>query len=254
MRSEPQRRCGGLGLARAIHSRARCCGIRRWDVAEAAPVPISRRAGSLRDGARARRSSGSGVRLHRPRLDGPARRLAAGWRDFSAGAAGGLMLAAAPGSTASLAVVPVLAVIGGCLRRRGRCRGRRGACRSPNPSRDPRRSSCSSAAPHLAAESRAPSHSGSADGAWPRSWESTSTSAEASKASSLGGAAGLGYSLATARSEGGLAAPRGRKRLRRRQARPLPRADWPHSVLTLAGRPLVGGHHPRIAQASGVAG
>ncbi len=65
----------------------------------------------------------------------------------------------------------------------------------------------------------------------------------------IGGAAGLGYAAATARSDGGLAAPRGRQRLR---AIGLTSAACGLAAfaVTLADRPLVGGTIHRIAQAS----
>jgi hypothetical protein len=65
----------------------------------------------------------------------------------------------------------------------------------------------------------------------------------------IGGAAGLGYAAATSRSVGGLAAPRGRQRLR---AIGLTSAACGLAAfaVTLADRPLVGGTIHRIAQAS----
>jgi DNA-binding winged helix-turn-helix (wHTH) protein len=65
----------------------------------------------------------------------------------------------------------------------------------------------------------------------------------------IGGAAGLGYALATHGAEGGLAAPRGRDR--------VAAIAWVSGAtalaalaLTLSGRPLVGGTIHRIAEAS----
>jgi DNA-binding winged helix-turn-helix (wHTH) protein len=65
----------------------------------------------------------------------------------------------------------------------------------------------------------------------------------------LGGAAALGYAAATSRAEGGLAAPRGRRRL---SAVLITAAACGIGALSLAlfGRPLVGGTVHTIAQAS----
>jgi hypothetical protein len=65
----------------------------------------------------------------------------------------------------------------------------------------------------------------------------------------IGGAAGLGYAIATPRPEGGLAAPRGRGRF---YAAVLTAALCGMGALglTVAGRPLVGGTLHAIARAS----
>ena len=65
----------------------------------------------------------------------------------------------------------------------------------------------------------------------------------------IGGAAGLGYSVATSRFQGGLAAPRGRHRL---VATSVTAAACGLAALGLAlgGRPLVGGTIHAIAQMS----
>ena len=65
----------------------------------------------------------------------------------------------------------------------------------------------------------------------------------------IGAASGLAYSLSTLGSEGGLAAPRGRKRLRA-VALTAAACGVAALALTLAGRPLVGGTIHAIAQAS----
>jgi hypothetical protein len=65
----------------------------------------------------------------------------------------------------------------------------------------------------------------------------------------IGGAAGLGYGLATWRAEGGLATPRGRDRLRTILAMSLACA-MAALALTSAGRALVGGTVHAVAQAS----
>lgn len=65
----------------------------------------------------------------------------------------------------------------------------------------------------------------------------------------IGGAAGLGYSLATSHSEGGLAAPRGRRRLGVTGATAAA-CGLAALALALAGRPLVGGTVHFIAERS----
>jgi hypothetical protein len=65
----------------------------------------------------------------------------------------------------------------------------------------------------------------------------------------IGGAAGLGYAMATRHAKGGLAAPRGRRRL---QAAALTAAccGLGALALTLTGRPLIGGTVHAIARAA----
>ena len=65
----------------------------------------------------------------------------------------------------------------------------------------------------------------------------------------IGAAAGLGYGLATRHSDGGLAAPRGRRRLAA-VAVTAAACGLAALALALAGRPLVGGTIHLIAQAS----
>ncbi len=108
--SEVLRRLGtrpGHALARALLRDT------RWDAAEAGPVPILGQAAPV----------ATAKALVRLRLRRAARITAARWTGASlgsglagllGGAVGGLILAASPGSAASMAVVPVLAVIGGC--------------------------------------------------------------------------------------------------------------------------------------------
>jgi hypothetical protein len=66
----------------------------------------------------------------------------------------------------------------------------------------------------------------------------------------IGGAAGLGYSLATPTSQGGLAAPRGRRRLAT-AGLTAAACGLAALALALAGRPLVGGTIHAIAQSAG---
>jgi hypothetical protein len=65
----------------------------------------------------------------------------------------------------------------------------------------------------------------------------------------IGAAAGLGYSLTTSGSEGGLAAPRGRRRLAVAGATAAA-CGLAALALALAGRPLVGGTIHHIAESS----
>jgi hypothetical protein len=65
----------------------------------------------------------------------------------------------------------------------------------------------------------------------------------------IGGAAGLGYSLATSHADGGLAAPRGGRRVVVASATAAA-CGIAALALALAGRPLVGGTIHLIAEAS----
>jgi hypothetical protein len=65
----------------------------------------------------------------------------------------------------------------------------------------------------------------------------------------IGAAAGLAYALTTSRADGGLAAPRGRRRIEVVAAMSLA-CGLAALAITMTGRPLVGGTIHRIAQAS----
>ena len=219
----------------------------RWDVAEAGPVPILgqpaaastalelvklrlQRAASLA----ARRSAGAAV--------------GAGTAGMLAGGIGGLILAAAPGSAASMAVVPVLAAIGaGCGAAGGAGVG------------------AGLSAAEAAARSR-PTFAlvcGSALGGglagftvqWLARWTLAALIGlnfdirGGLEGLVIGGAAGLAYSMATLHSDGGLAAPRGRRRLLTVAAVAIA-CGLSTMALALAGRPLVGGTIHEIADAS----
>jgi hypothetical protein len=84
------------------------------------------------------------------------------------GAAGGLILTAAPGSVASMAVVPVLAVIGGCCGAGGGAGVGAGLSVAESVARS-RRAVALVCGAAMGAASRASPRSGSADGAW-RPW------------------------------------------------------------------------------------
>jgi len=247
----------GLGTAEALrrldtrpgHAFARAL-LRdtRWDAAGAGSVPI---VGQPAPVATARA-------LIRLRLKRASREVAAKWAGASvgaglagalAGASGGLILASVPGSAAPFAVVPVLALIGaGCGAAGGAGVG------------------AGMAAAEAVARSRrtvALLFGAAAGGAlagtaaqWLGRW---SLAALVGVHLNLGGglegliigaAAGLGYGLATSGTEGGLAAPRGSRRLR---VAVLTAATCGLAALMLtgAGMTLVGGTIHMIATGTG---
>ena len=86
----------------------------RWDSAEAGPVPIRGQPGAVRHGRASWCCCGCGAPRTWPRRGGRARRSAAESPASSPAPLGALLLMVAPGSTAPFALVPVLALIGGC--------------------------------------------------------------------------------------------------------------------------------------------
>jgi DNA-binding winged helix-turn-helix (wHTH) protein len=219
----------------------------RWDAAEAGPVPIVGEPSPL---ATARELVA--LRLRRAATFAASRwagaSLGGGIAGIIAGAAGGAILAAAPSSSASLDLAPVLAVIGGCCGAAGGAGVGAGL----------------SVAESIARSRRVPALvCGAALGGgvvglvaqWLGRW-SLATLVGVNVATGgglegllIGAGAGLGYGLSTRRSQGGLAAPRGPKRL---QVIGLTATACGLAALalTLAGRPLVGGTIHAIAQAS----
>jgi DNA-binding winged helix-turn-helix (wHTH) protein len=219
----------------------------RWEIPNAGPVPIL--------GAPA--PFAVAAALVRLRLRRAARIAAARWAGasigggvagFTAGAVGGLLLAAAPGSTAPVAVAAVLAVIGGCCGAAGGAGVGAGLSVAEATARSQRTISlvCGGAIGGglvgLAVQ-------------WLGRWSLATLvgvhvdTGGGLEGTVIGGAAGLGYALATSRAEGGLAAPQGRRRL----AAALSVAAACGLValsVTLTGRPLVGGTIHAIAQAS----
>ena len=183
-----------------------------------------------------------------PPHDGQARRLAAALAGLVGGAVGGLILAAAPGSAASLAVVPVLAVIGGCCGAAGGAGVGAGLSVAESIARSRRA---------LALICGAALGGGVAGyiAQWLGRWSLAALVGVnidiggGLEGLAIGGAAGLGYSLATSHSEGGLAAPRGRRRLIVAGATAAS-CGAAALALALAGRPLVGGTIHFIADAS----
>ena len=219
----------------------------RWDVAQAGPVPILGEPAAV---ATARE-------LVRLRLRRAAAVVARRWAGASmggglaglvAGAVGGLILMASPGSVASFAVVPVLALIG------AGCGGAGGAgvgaglsvAESIARSRRALALVCGAALGGGAAGSAAE---------WLGRWSLSALVGVnvdiggGLEGLAIGGAAGLGYSLATSHAEGGLAAPRGRHRLGVAIATAAA-CGLAALALALAGRPLVGGTIHVIADAS----
>jgi DNA-binding winged helix-turn-helix (wHTH) protein len=219
----------------------------RWDVAEAGPVPILGEPAPLTT-ARALVS----LRLRRAALVAAARSAGAsiggGVAGLLGGAAGGLILSAAPGSLASLAVVPVLAVIGGCCGAAGGAGVGAGlsVAESIVRSRRPLALLCGAALGGGVAGSAVQ---------WLGRWSLAALVGVNVDAGGgleglvIGGAAGLGYSVATWHFGGGLAAPRGRRRLLAAGVTAAA-CGLGALALALAGRPLVGGTIHIIAELS----
>jgi len=219
----------------------------RWDSAQADEVPFLGEPGVF----------SSALTLAGLRLRRAARIAAARWARASiggglagaiAGTIGGLMLVAAPGSTAPLAVVVVLAFIGTCCGAVGGAGVGAGLSIAEAVARSQR-----TVALILAA-----ALAGGVVGLavqWLGRWSLAALVGlridigGGLEGLVIGGAAGLGYAAATSRAEGGLAAPRGRRRLRV-AAFTAATCGWAALGLTLAGRPLVGATIHRIAQAS----
>ena len=218
----------------------------RWDVAEAGSVPIL---GEPSPFATARE-------LVTLRLRRAAAVVATRWAGASiggglagllAGSVGGLILMAAPGNVASLAVVPVLGVIGGCCGSAGGAGVGAGLSVAESIARSRRAVAlfCGAAL-------------GGGLAGFAAQWLGRWTLAAlvgvnvdvggGLEGLAIGGAAGLGYSLATSHSEG-LAAPRGRRRLGVAAATAAA-CGLAALALALAGRPLVGGTIHYIADAS----
>jgi DNA-binding winged helix-turn-helix (wHTH) protein len=218
----------------------------RWDVRDAGEVPLIGQPAAF----------SAAVALVRLRLRRAARIAAARWAAASvggglagaaSGAAGGLLLAALPGSEASAAVAPVLATIGAACGAAGGAGVGAGLSGAEAVARSRRT---------LALLCGAALGGGLAGliAQWLARWSlSTLIGVHVEVGGGLegvliGAAAGLGYGAATSRAEG-LAAPRGRSRLR---VALLTSATCGLAALGLAaaGRPLVGGTIHAIAAAS----
>lgn len=214
---------------------------------EASQVPILGQPGAI----------GVSVALARLRLRRVARIAAARAVQASIGAGvagtlggtiGGLMLAAAPGSQAPLAVVGVLAAIGACCGTLGGGGVAAGLSLGEATIQSQRTMAVAAGA----------AIGGGIVGSiaqWLGRWSLATVVGVRVPIGGgleglvLGGAAGVGYALATRRATDGLAAPRGRERLSATAATALACALGA-LALTAAGRPLVGGTVHAVAQAS----
>jgi DNA-binding winged helix-turn-helix (wHTH) protein len=219
----------------------------RWDVAEAGPVPIVGRPAPLA-------ATAAVVRLRLRRAAGIAAgrwgsaSLGGGLAGALAGSIGGAILAAVPDGVASLAVVPVLAVIGGCCGAAGGAGVGAGIALAESVVRSQR----------TIAVAIGGALGGVLAGSvvqWIARWSlATLVGIRIGIGGGLeglviGAAAGLSYALTTSDGSGGLAAPRGRRRL---IAATVTAAACGLGALglTLAGHPLVGGTIHAIAQAT----
>ena len=220
----------------------------RWDVADAGSVPLMGQPAFL----------ATAQALIRLRLKRASREVAARWQGASAaaalagvvgGALGGLLLASVPGSAASFAVVPVLALIGaGCGALGGAGVGA-GLTAAEAASRSRRTAS-------LVLGAAVGGGLAGTIAQWLGRW---SLAALVGMHLDIGGgmegvvigaAAGLGYGLATSGTEGGLAAPRGARRLRVAIVTAVA-CGLAGLILSIAGWPLVGGTVHAIATGSG---
>ena len=219
----------------------------RWDAAVAGSVPLI---GEPAPVATARA-------LIQIRLSRASREVAARWTGAAAGGAlaglfggafGGLMLAIVPGSAASFAAVPVLALIGVCCGAAGGAGVGAGLSAAEAVVRSRRT---------LAVLFGAAAGGGIVGTAaqWLARW---SLAALVGVRLDIGGglegvvigaAAGLGYGAATSGTEGGLAGPRGARRLRV-AALTAASCGLAGLILTGAGWPLVGGTIHTIASGS----
>jgi DNA-binding winged helix-turn-helix (wHTH) protein len=216
----------------------------RWDAAEAGPVPILGEPAGI---AVARELVS--LRLRRAAAVAAARWVGAsiggGLAGVLGGAAGGLILMAAPGSAAPFTIAPVLAVIGGCCGAAGGAGVGAGLSMAESIARSWRAIAliCGGALGGGLAGSVAQ---------WLGRWSLaalvgiTVDTGGGLEGLVIGGAAGLGYSVATSRADGGLAAPRGRRRFGVAGVTAAA-CGLAALVLTLAGRPLVGGTIHAIA-------
>jgi len=219
----------------------------RWDSPQAEDVPVL---GAPAPIAVSRELIAS--RLHRA-----ARAIATRWAGaavggglagITAGAVGGLLLVSAPGSAAPVAVIPVLAVIGGACGAIGGAGVGAGLSLAEAVARSQR---------PLALVTGAATGGtlvGSATQWLARQGLAALVGLRVNTGGGLEGlviglAAGLGYTVATAGIEGGLAAPRGRQRFRA-AALIAALCGLGAFTLTAAGRPLVGGTIHEIARAA----
>jgi DNA-binding winged helix-turn-helix (wHTH) protein len=235
--------------ARPGHERARAL-LRdaRWDIPGAAAVPLVGEPGTARAALHLVR-----LRLRRAARAAAARGAAAtiggGIAGALGGLAGGALLVFSPQSEAHAAVVPVLAGIGACCGAGGAAGVAGGMSIAESTARS--------------ARTLVVALGGGAGGAvvgyaaqWFSRWSLAALVGVelpiggGLEGLALGTAAGFGYSAATRLPGGGLAAPRGRQRVRTALVTAAACAVAA-LLLTAAGRPLVGGTVHAIAQASG---
>ena len=219
----------------------------RWDSPQAEDVPVL---GAPAPIAVSRELIAS--RLHRA-----ARAIATRWAGaaiggglagITAGAVGGLLLVSAPGSAAPAAVIPVLAVIGGACGAIGGAGVGAGLSLAEAVARSQRRLAL------VAGAATGGTLVGSATQWLARQGFVALVGLRVNTGGGLEGlvvglTAGLGYTIATAGIEGGLAAPRGRQRFRA-AALTAVLCGLGAFTLTAAGRPLVGGTIHEIARAA----
>ena len=219
----------------------------RWDVPQPGPVPVIGAPAPLAVARelialRVRRAA----RVMAPRWAGAA--IGGGAAGISAGVIGGLILAVAPGSTAPLAVAPVLGAIGAACGGLGAAGVGAGLCLAEAAARSRR---------GLALSLGAAMGGGAVGTAiqWVGRWSLTAlvglrvALGGGLEGLVLGGAAGVGYALGTPRATGGLATPVGRRRLLA-AALTACCCGLGALILALAGRPLVGGSLHLIARAA----
>lgn len=233
---------------RPDHARARAL-LRdtRWDVPGAGPVPIVGTPGAAQ-------AAGAlvSLRLSRARrIVGVRWAVAAaggGVAGVVAGAVGGLLLAAASGGSAPVALAAALAAIGGVCGAVGGAGVGAGLAVGETVVRSRRAIAVACAA----------AVGGGCAGALAQYLGQWTLSAlvglhvdvgGALEGVVLGGAAGIGYAIATPAANGGLAAPRGRTRVRT-VGLTAAACGIAALALTLLGRPLVGGTIHTIAQQS----
>jgi len=244
----------GLGTAEALrrlgdrpgHAAARAL-LRdtRWDSAQAADVPLLGSPAPL----------AVSLELIAFRLRRAGRAIAVRWVSAAtgggvagmlAGAAGGFLLTAVPGSTEPMAVIPVLAVIGGVCGALGGAGVGAGLSVAEAVARSMRGIAL------IAGAALGGALVGSAV-QWLARWSLLALVGVHMKTGGglegliIGTGAGLGYAIGTSQVEGGLAAPRGGQRLRAAALTALLCGVGALS-LTLAGRPLVGGTLHGIAR------
>jgi DNA-binding winged helix-turn-helix (wHTH) protein len=171
-----------------------------------------------------------------------------GLAGVAAGAAGGLILAAAPGSAATVAIAPVLAVIGGACGALGGAGVGAGLSLAEASARSKRAFALVAAA----------AAGGGVVGAavqWLARWGLAAVVGldldlgGGLEGVVIGGGAGAGYAVATRSAEGEMAAPRGGRRVRAALITAVA-CGLAGVALTLAGRPLVGGTIHAIADAA----